>query len=113
MASASTFNLTIANGATDSNVSPDLIDLAVLGFWIPAAITGTTLTLKAGKSQGATPASIRDKAGTAYTVTGYSAGDYIYFSPSDLVGVRWLQIVSGSAEGGARVFTFEVGPVLG
>lgn len=91
--------VTIANGQTVSN-SVDLGEGALVGIQMPAAFTGVALTLQASHND-STYVQVTSKDGTAYTIT-VAASKYITLPPADLAGLRYVKLVSGAAEGGAR-----------
>lgn len=99
----STFDAVIANGGTVSDVL-DMVGHTLCGIFIPAAFTGVALTFQASPTATGTFVSVRDGAGAALTVT-VAAGQYIPIDPKNFHGLRYLKIVSGSAEGAARTLT--------
>jgi hypothetical protein len=103
-----TRSVAIANGLTTSGAL-DLADNTLLGIMMPAAFTGTTLTFTAS-ADGVTYAALYDSTGAAVSVT-VSTSRYIYIDPVIFAGVRYVKIVSGSAESGARTLALVVRPV--
>ena len=93
-------SLTIANGATDSDVlaSSDLKGCRALGVQAPAVLTGTVTVKLRAASTGSTFASLNDPPGTAVTLVG---GDYVGFVVPPFMQ---LQLVSDGAEGDDREF---------
>jgi hypothetical protein len=94
-----TDTVTIANAGTVSTtltLENGRIPLAVV---TPAALTGTTFTFKAS-SDNATFNQIYYES-TAYSLT-VSTSRHIALNRLAFEGVRYLQIVSGSAEGASR-----------
>lgn len=100
--------MTILSGATASNVL-DTNNLPLASISNPAALTGTTLTVKGAlrKDDATKPLMYCDGAtNTAVTIPA-SAGNLqaaIGDLAAALYGVRYLQLVSNSAEGADRVF---------
>ncbi len=93
--------VTIANAATQSSVH-DLEGDTLVGFYTPAALTGTTITFEATRD-GSNFFPVRNASGQiSYTVT---TSQYYAVNPSDFAGVRQVRLVSGSAEGAARTIT--------
>ncbi len=94
-----TDTVTIANGATVSStltMEGSRIPLAIL---TPAALTGTTLTFKQS-SDNATFYPIYYES-TSYSVT-VSTSRHVALDRRAMEGVKYFQVVSGSAEGASR-----------
>ena len=101
-------DVVIASSGTDStNVD---LDMALMGgFVVPAAFTGTTITFKAaGPVDSPIDDAPADAAfndlyfeGTQVSMT-VAVDQFVTVDPSKFVGVRWLKLVSGSAEGAER-----------
>jgi len=90
---------TIANGGTVS----DAIDLEGRGLTamvMPAAFTGTTITFQ-GSVDGVTYQALYNASNSAVSMTVAASRTYL-FTPGDFSGIRYLKVVSGSAEGAAR-----------
>lgn len=98
-------SVSIANGATVSS-SIDLQGLGLLQIMMPAAFTGTTITFQSSLDD-VTYQACYNTAGSALSCT-VAASRNILMSPGDLVGIRFLKLVSGSAEGGARTINLQV-----
>ena len=94
------FTTTILNTATDSD-DTDLGQATLVGVYIPASFTGTSISFKAATTQDGTYAPIKDGAGALVSKT-VAAGDYITLDPVTFAGVQFLKVVSGSAEGADR-----------
>lgn len=93
------YDATIANGATSSEAM-DLRGLALVGVQFPATFTGTTVTFTMSDSFAGTYVPVYNSAGAiSYTI---AQARYYAIDPKDFHGIRFLKIVSGSAEGGAR-----------
>lgn len=91
--------VTIGSGSTtSSNLSTQ--GLGVVAIILPSAFTGTTMTFN-GSDDGTNFYPMYNTAGTALSCT-IAASRMVVFSPGDLVGPQFIQLVSGSAEGGAR-----------
>ena len=90
----------IPSGETTSGAL-DLGALTLVGLFMPAAFTGTTVKFQAAESLAGTYRTVTDGAGSDYSVT-VAASKYVPVDPVKLAGVRFLKIVSGSAEGAAR-----------
>lgn len=95
-------DVTIANGQQTSDAADLSSGRSVVGVLMPAAFTGTALTFTTCATSGGTYVPVHEAGGDAYSVT-VAAARYIPIPPADLSGVRYLKVVSGSAEGGARV----------
>jgi hypothetical protein len=98
----------IASGQTVSGAI-DLKGLSLVGVHLPASFTGTTLTFQAAETlAGSFGAVYKDGADLSVAV---AAGKYVVLNPADFAGVRFLKVVSGSAEGAARTLTLAIRPV--
>jgi len=91
--------VTIANGATTSGIA-NLDGLAVMGFIIPAAFTGATMTFL-GSDDGTNFYTLVNASGTTLSVTVVTSS-YMLMSATDLIGIRYLKLVSASSEGAQR-----------
>ncbi len=87
--------VTIASGQTVSN-GVDIHDAVVVGIITPAALTGVALTFQ-GSHDNVTYKAVTKVDGTAYTVT-VAASKYVVIPSNDLGGMRFLKVVSGTAE---------------
>lgn len=92
---------TIANGQTTSSAMY-LGDQVPIVLRMPAAFTGTSVTFE-GSPDGVTFQEI-DVGGTAYTETVAQGKDTV-LDPTGFSGYRYVKVISGSAEGGARTVT--------
>jgi hypothetical protein len=90
----------IANGATESGAA-SLGEYTLVGLLMPAAVTGTTVKFLSAEALAGTYRTVTDGAGTDYSVT-VAASKYVPVDLTKLSGVRFLKVVSGSAEGAAR-----------
>ena len=105
------FNLiaTIANGQTTSAVV-DVIGNCLCGVFIPSAFTGTTISLQASNLSTGTFYPVNDGAGSTVSLT-VVAGEYTRIDPIITAGIRYLKIVSGSAEAAEREIILATRPV--
>lgn len=88
----------IDNGQTKSG-GADLQGLIPVGVFLPASFTGTTLTFEA--SYNGTDYFPVHSAGSVLSKT-VAQGTFCRFDPNDLVGIRFLKLVSGSTEAATR-----------
>jgi len=93
-------NATIAASGTASSAIETGANNCFVGFYTPAALTGTSFTFQASPDN-STFYNVLDE-GTSYSVT-VAASRYVAVKPAVFVGARYLKIVSGSAEGAERV----------
>lgn len=91
--------VTILNGTTVSNAI-DLQEAEVVAVITPAALTGVAITFQASHD-GVTYKQVTKEDGTAYSIT-VAASKYVNIPRTALNGVRFLKLVSGSAEGADR-----------
>lgn len=91
---------TIANGATTSP-AVDLGGYALIGLLMPAAFTGTTITFQMSPDN-STFYDVYNTSGTQGSVT-VAASRAVIFAAGDFIGERFVKLISGSTEGGARV----------
>lgn len=90
---------TIAISTTTSG-SCDLKGMGLVGFIMPAAFTGTTLTFQ-GSMDDENFYALYNSDNTAYSIT--VAVDRFYcLNPQDFLGMRYFKFVSGSSEAAAR-----------
>lgn len=100
-----TVSATIASSATTSAAIP-LNGFSVVGIAFPAAFTGTTVTFTGSATAGGTYLPIYNASGqVSYTI---AQGRYYAIASSDLDGIQFLKIVSGSTEGGARTLVVSI-----
>lgn len=103
-----TLTASIANGGTTS-ATVSIAGVGIGGFQMPAAFTGTALTFNVS-ADGVTFAGLYSEANTRISVTvaagrAYSLPAYWFSS------WRYVQVISGSAEGAARDITLLTIPV--
>jgi len=92
----------IANGATESDVIP-LNGMGLCGIVLPAAFTSTALTFEACDTASGTYVPVKSTtSGSAISYT-VAQGTYAAIDPKDFVGIQFLKIKAGTAEGAARV----------
>lgn len=116
MAYGATVIATIASGATASDVQ-DLGGSRLVAIITPAALTGVALTFNVleggvGKGDSASVVALFTSAGTALSFT-VAPSRYIAFSQDQLAyfkAVRYVQVVSGTAEGAARSIILVTSP---
>ncbi len=100
--------VTIANAGQTSGAL-DVREATILGLITPAALTGTALTFNVSMDSG-TFVPLYDSTGTLVSLTvGTSRG--FALDPSTFLPWRYVQVVSGTAEGAARTITLIVRPV--
>lgn len=93
-----TVTFTIASGQTVSNAI-DVREKILVGLQFPT-MTGVALTFQAS-SDGVTYVAVLNP-NTPYTI---ASDRYLVVPSADLAGVRYIKIVSGSAEGATRTIT--------
>jgi hypothetical protein len=89
----------ISNGGTESTAL-DVFGCVLSAIEIPSAFTGTTISFK-GSIDGTTYSPVYDKIGALYSVA-VGTSRIIVLDPTITYGLRYIKIVSGSAEGAAR-----------
>lgn len=87
---------TIAAGATTSG-EVALKGKRLVGMLMPAALTGTSLTLLTATASGGTFVGVTDAAGSPVTFA-VAPGQYIAIDPAALEGLRYVKLVSNLAE---------------
>lgn len=102
-----TETVTIANNATASSVI-DCRKQQLVGFYTPAALTGTTWSLQASYD-GTNFFTVLDE-GDSYSKT-MTASRYISVKPQLTAGIHYAKIVSGTAEGAERSLVVVKRPV--
>ena len=74
--------------------------LSLVGIYIPAAFTGTSLNFLVSETLGGTYVPLYNKSGeVTYTV---APAQFLAIAPIDFYGVPFLKIVSNSSEAAAR-----------
>lgn len=89
---------TILSGQQDSS-AVDISSWALLGFQMPAAFTGATVTFKVS-SDGSTFTTLKDQTGTTITMT--VSTSFAYPFPDEVSAWPYVKITSASAEGANR-----------
>lgn len=92
----------IANGATTSG-TVQMGNYKLCGIGMPAALTGTTITIKKVSNDGTARTVQNGGTSVDQTIT-FGASDYAPLDPTDFLGVDQVQIVSSATEGGERTF---------
>lgn len=93
--------VTISSGQTTSNTISQG-GLALVGCLFPTAFTGTTITFNASVDNVHFYPVYNSAGPVSYTV---APSRYLAIVPSDLQGIQYLQIVSGSTEAATRNLT--------
>jgi hypothetical protein len=87
----------IAVGQTDSG-EIDLSGLELVGFFIPANFTATTISIKAATNKGGTYVSAQDGSGSDYSLT-VAANKYIPINNFNIIaGLRFIKLTAGTAQ---------------
>lgn len=102
------FTATIANGQTTSGAI-DLGTKRLFAIITPAALTSTALGFQASHD-GSTYNTVYDDSGSAVSYTVSTSRYIVISSPAKWIGVRYLKLVGGSSEGGARTITLVAVP---
>ncbi len=97
-----TNTVTIENGGTTSGTI-DLQGRGLVMVILPASFTGTAITFQASPDN-STFYDLYNTANTQLSMT-VTQGRAYMIDPGDLVGVRYLKLKSGSAEGAERTIT--------
>lgn len=95
--------VSIASGQQTSD-AVDTRGMVLVGVRMPAAFTGTALTFVSGESFAGTYQDVYNSAGTALSAT-VAASRTVIFNPTDLAGLQFIKLKSGSAEGADRTIT--------
>lgn len=104
------YTATVANGATDSDwihIGTDVDCNGLVAIVTPAALTSTSLTIKASIDGGTTTLAHYDLTGSSYSIP-CGASRWIALDPALFVGIPFIRIVMGSAEAAARTLTLIV-----
>ena len=94
-------NVTIANGATESDVIPLFTygNIQAMGYQLPSAFTGVAMTWKVS-ADGTTYVPLYDITGTAVSTT--VAASRGFDVPGEVVTWPYAKLVSGSSEAADR-----------
>lgn len=95
-----TQTLTITSG-TQTSPTINLRGGGMVGLILPAALTSTAMTFT-GSQDGTTFSALYNTSGTQLSIT-VAAARIVLFSPGDFVGINYVQLVAGTAEGADRV----------
>ena len=92
----------IPSGGTKTEAIP--LDGLIVGVRLPSSFTGTSISFEESATQDGTFRPItQNGSALSYTV---AASDTLKFQfPSVFAGIKWLKIVSGSAEAADRTIT--------
>jgi hypothetical protein len=93
---------TILSGQTESSAI-DVLGKVLVGIITPAALTGTAFTLKVSQD-GTTFRDYYNTSGSQVSIT-VGTNRHIGIVSNDFGGIRWIKLVSGSAEGADRNIT--------
>lgn len=99
----------LIDGSATSASSGDLAGLTVVGVYVPASISGTTMTFTASYD-GTTFFPVQNGSGANSTIT-ISASIYVPFDPAVFAGVRYLKLVSNATET-SKTFVLATRPIL-
>lgn len=104
-----TVNATIAN-AQQLSGSVDIQDYCIVGWLIPATLTGTAITLQCSPDD-VTFKAVRDSANAVitYNITDDTYHDLTQGSPGPSCGCRFIKLDTGAAEGAARTIPLTLG----
>ena len=101
---------TIASGQTTSG-EIDLSGTTLCGFILPAALTGTALSLQMTNVSGGTYVAVQDGTGVSLSVA-VTAGVYVPITNLAVTaGLRFVKVVSNASEGAARSIILVTRPV--
>lgn len=94
-----TQTVTVANGGTTTG-NINLNGFGMVGVIFPSALTSTSMTFQ-GSQDGTTFTALYNTDGNALTAT-VAASRILLFTPGDFVGINYVRLVLGSAEGAER-----------
>jgi hypothetical protein len=95
-----TQTVTISSGQTTSD-AVNLNGFGMVGLILPSALTSTSMTFT-GSQDNSTFTALYNTAGVQLAIT-LAASRIILFVPGDFVGINYLKLVAGSAEGSDRL----------
>lgn len=101
----------IASGQTVGD-SEDVSGCTLTAIEIPVALTGASITFTASQTEGGTYYTVRKEDGTAYTISGTTNAGYFKVDPLQFTGIRFLKVVSASAEGSTRTINLITRPFV-
>ena len=91
-----TVPVTFTSGTTSTPA--DVGGLALTGIEIPASLASTSMTFEASSDGGATFVPVRDRFGTAITVTTTSTAGVYNFRDGLIFGLKDVRLTAGSSE---------------
>lgn len=94
-----TSNQTIGSGQTVSD-TVTLNGFGMVGLIMPSTLTSTAMSFN-GSQDGTNFSPLYNTSGTLLSIT-VAASRIILLSPGDFVGINYLQLVAGTAEGSTR-----------
>lgn len=97
-----------ASGTTSSTV--DCTRYQLVGFFTPAALTGTAITFTASPDN-STFYTVREVGGAAVKSETVTTGSYYPLDPRVFAGLQYVRLVSGSTEASARSIICVLRPV--
>jgi hypothetical protein len=106
---AYTQDVVITSGQQNS-AAADLKEKTLVGVSLPATLTGTSLTFFAAAALAGTYKQVTNEDGSAYSVT-VAADKWCAVDANKFLGVRFLKVRSGSAEGADRTIALVVRPL--
>lgn len=83
---------------TSTSEAIDLAGTCLVGVILPSTFDGTAFTLTGSDSSAGTYVAIIDKAGNAVGGTSVAASKYVLLDPKDVVGFRFVKIVSTTTQ---------------
>lgn len=92
--------ITIANSTTVS-AAVDLAGTTLHGLILPAALTGVAMTFQMSDTLAGTYVAVQNLSGASHSVT-VAASKFVPVDPNIFAGIRFLKLVSGSAEAADR-----------
>ncbi len=95
-----TQTVTVASGQTTSDAI-NLNGFGMVALITPAALTSTAMTFT-GSQDGVNFFAMYNVAGTQLAIT-LAASRVIEFSPGDFVGINFIKLITGTAEGSDRL----------
>ena len=98
-----TITATITSGQTDS-AAIDLKGYDLVGFIMPSAMTGTSISFKVSDYDGGTYAALYNSSNALISFTTAASRAY-KVTDDNLKGLRYIKLVSGSSEGANRSIT--------
>ncbi|MBK7380418.1 MAG: hypothetical protein IPJ03_15800 [Ignavibacteriales bacterium] len=96
--------ITIDLGVDYNAVSADYAggnEFRVIGLLFSGTWTNTSLTVKANIDGGATYYTVKDRDGTALTIT-MATNVWVYLKPTEFAGMRYIELSSTTPEGDTR-----------